>query len=380
MLPRGAVIAIFVGCALSRTGLAQATQPASAPAATTQATQPTQTWTYQGGGQWAQKARTQPTTQLIDNPTLDKVDRLLARHMFNTARSIVLDWLKKNSQAPDRDRGLFLLAEAYYQYGDRTRAFYHLDELMDTYGESRLFYPALEKQYQIADAYLRGYKNRLFGLPIMGAEDDGIEMLFRIQERAPGSPLADRALLRTADYYYDNAEYDLAADAYGFYARRYPRSPLLARVLIRRAFASLAQFRGLNYDATPLVDAKAQLESFRVSFPELAEQENVPAVIERINATLAAKLLETGKFYERTHKPRSAAYTYRYLLSRYPDSRDAEKARGRIGRLPQWALNDPAPSPEANEEDVPLTGTESEVPGMPPATVTKPGPRAPSSR
>ena len=374
----GVVVAILL-CAVPRPGAAQTTQPATQPTQPTQPTRPTQTWTYTGSGQWSQKAQTQPTTQLIENATLDKVDRLLARHKFNSARAIVLDWLKKNTAAPDRDRALFLLAESYYQYGDRTRAFYHLDELMDTYGESRLFYPALEKQYQIADAYLRGYKNRLFGLPIMGAEDDGIEMLFRIQERAPGSPLADRALLRTADYYYDEAQYDLAADAYGFYARRYPRSPLLARVLIRRAFASLAQFRGLHYDATPLVDAKAQLEGFRVQFPELAEQENVPAVIERINATLAAKLLETGKFYERTHKPRSAAYTYRYLLSRYPDSRDAGKARGRMGRLPKWALTDPAPSPEAGEEDVPLTGTESEL-GGPPGTVTKPGPRTPGSR
>jgi outer membrane protein assembly factor BamD len=231
---------------------------------------------------------------------------------------------------------------------------------MDYYGESRLFYPALEKQYQIADAYLRGYKNRLFGIPMLGAEDDGIEMLFRIQERAPGSPLAERAVLRTADFYYDHAEYDLAADVYAHYARRYPRNPLLPRVQLRRAFASLAQFRGLNYDATPLVDAKAQLEAFRVAFPQMAQEENVAAVIERINATLAAKLYHTADFYNRTHAPRSAAYTYRYLIGRYPESRDAAKAQRKLERLPQWALNDPAPSPARDAEDVPLTGTEGE--------------------
>ena len=344
------------------------------------AAQTTQAWKYTGPGQWTPQApRTQPTTQLIENPTLDKVDRLLARKQHGPARKIVLDWLKKHPKAPDRDRGLFLLAEGYYQYGDRTRAFYHLDELMDYFGESRLFYPALEKQYQIADAYLRGYKNRLFGLPILGAQEDGVEMLFRIQERAPGSPLADRALLRTADYYYDHAEYDLAADAYGFYARRYPRSPLIGRVLLRRAFASLAQFRGLNYDVTPLVDAKAQLEAFRTAFPEMAEQENVTAVTERINATLAAKLYHTAGFYRRTREPRAAAYTYRYLISRYPESREAGRAKQQLERLPQWALADPAPSPEPGEEDVPLTGNEM-GPGGPSGTVTEPKPRTPLTR
>jgi TolA-binding protein len=326
------------------------------------------TWTYGGRGQWTQQrqalAQSQPTTQLVENPTLDKVDRLLAQHKHGPARQIVLNWLKANPKAPDRDRGLFLLAEAYYQYGDRTRAFYHLDELMDYYGESRLFYPALEKQYQIADAYLRGYKNRLFGIPMLSAQEDGVEMLFRIQERAPGSPLAERAVLRTADYYYDHAQYDLAADVYAHYARRYPRSPLLQRVQLRRAFASLAQFRGLNYDATPLVDAKAQLEAIQAAYPQMAEEENLPAVIERINQTLAAKLYHTADFYKRTHAPRSAAYTYRYLISRYPESREASKAQRALERLPQWALNDPVPSPARGAEDVPLTGKEGE-PGTP---------------
>ena len=326
-------------------------------------TQP-QTWTYRGPGQWTQQrqalAQSRPTTQLVENPTLDRVERLLARKKHGPAKKIVLDWLKKYPQAPDRDRGLFLLAEAYYQYGDRTRAFYHLDELMDYFGESRLFYPALEKQYQIADAYLRGYKTRLFGIPLLSATDDGIEMLFRIQERAPGSPLAERAVLRTADYYYDHAQYELAADVYGHYARRYPRSPLLDRVQLRRAFASLAQFRGLNYDATPLIDAKAQLETIQVAYPQMAEEENIAAVIERINATLAAKHYRTADFYTRTHAPRSAAYIYRYLISRYPESREAEKAKRKLERLPQWALNDPPPSPPSGDEDDVMTGREGE--------------------
>jgi outer membrane protein assembly factor BamD len=364
-------MSVRVGCAVCVFALACATRPAAAQS---------RTWTYGGSGQWTQQqqrpAQSQPTTQLIDNPTLDKVDRLLARRQHGPARQIVLAWLKRNPKAPDRDRGLFLLAEAYYQYGDRTRAFFHLDELMDYFGESRLFYPALEKQYQIADAYLRGYKNRLFGFPMLGAEEDGVEMLFRIQERAPGSPLAERALLRTADYYYDHAQYDLASDVYEAYARRYPRSPLIPRVQFRRAFASLAQFRGLNYDATPLVDAKAQLRSIQAAYPQMAEDENVPAVIERINATLAAKLYHIADFYVRTHKPRSAAYTYRYLIARYPESREAAKARDKLNRLPQWALAGPPPSPATDEQDVPLTGSE-QGPGPTPG----PGPGgAPKSR
>ena len=327
-----------------------ATAPTTAPAP---ATAPAQTWTYDGRGNWTAvpDPQTAPATQRVDNPALDRVDRLLARRQHGAARKLVLGWLRNNRSAPDRDRGVFLLAEAYYQYGDRIRAFYHLDELLDVHPESRLFYPALEKQYEIADRFLRGYKRRLFGIPMLGAEEEAIDMLFRIQERAPGSPLAERALLRTADYYYDRGQYELAADAYREYARGYPRSPVIPRVKLRQAFASLAQFRGRYYDATPLIDARAQLEGLQGAFPEMAGEEGVESVLRRIDATIADKLYWTGNFYRRTNEPRAAAYMFRYLISRYPQSPEADRARQRLEQLPQWALAGPAPSAEKEGEE-----------------------------
>ena len=329
-----------------------ATGAAGAPA-TAPSTAPAQTWTYDGRGNWTPvpEPTSAPTMSRVDNPTLDRVDRLLARGRHQPARKLVVNWLRKNRSAPDRDRGVFLLADAYYQYGDRIRAFYHLDELLDLHPESRLFYPALEKQYDIADRFLRGYKRRLFGMPLLGAEEEAIDMLFRIQERAPGSPLAERALLRTADYYYGRGQYDLAADAYREYARSYPRSPVIPRVKLRQAFASLAQFRGRYYDATPLIDARAQLETLQASFPDLAKEEGIESVLQRVDATMADKLYWTGNFYRRTNEPRAAAYTFRYLISRYPQSPEAERARQRLEQLPQWALAAPAPSAERADED-----------------------------
>jgi outer membrane assembly lipoprotein YfiO len=330
----------------------QQTQPQSQPTTPPQ-TQP-QTWTYTGPGNWT-AAQTQPaatTTQPAANPTLDCADRLLAARKHGSARKLVLSWIRRNPRAADRDRALFLLAEAYYQYGDRVRAFYQLDELLDTYPESRLFYPALEKQYQIADRYLRGYKQRLFGIPLISAEEDAIDMLFRIQERAPGSPVAERALLRTADYYYADGQYDLAGDAYGAYARSYPRSPLVPRVRLRQAYSALAQFRGTYYDATPLVDARAQLEAIQAMYPEMAREENLSRVIERVDQTLAAKLYWTAGFYRRTNEPKAAVYTYRYLINRYPTSEEAQRAQRRLGQMPQWALADPPPTAATSEQDV----------------------------
>jgi outer membrane protein assembly factor BamD (BamD/ComL family) len=151
-----------------------------------------------------------------------------------------------NKESANRDRGLYLIAKAFYGYGDRIKAFYYCDELMDTYPESDLFTPALELQYKIADRYLDGYKRRWLGIPIFQAKEEAVEMLYRIRNRAPGSPLAETSLLRTADHYRFDGQFDFAADAYAFYAKQYPRSPMTPRARLWGAYCQLAQFRGIG--------------------------------------------------------------------------------------------------------------------------------------
>jgi outer membrane assembly lipoprotein YfiO len=280
---------------------------------------------------------------MIDDPALDRLENLLAGGRKDAALKEIIAWIKSHPDAPDRDRGLFLLAEAYRQTGDGVRAFYHCDELMEFYPTSRFYYPALEKQYAIADEYLNGRKRTVLGFIPVGAEDEAVEMLFRIQERSPGSPIAERSLLRTADYYYDSSQFDLAADAYAAYLKSYPRSPEVPRVSLYRAFASLAQFRGLRFDATPLIDARAQLEDVLAKYPQLATQEGVQEFIQRIDATVAAKVYVTADFYRRTREPRAAVYLWRYLMKTYPDSREAQLAQRDLDRAPAWALEAPVP-------------------------------------
>jgi outer membrane protein assembly factor BamD (BamD/ComL family) len=323
-------------------------------------TQPS--WELRRDGRWREAGtKVQPSaTQRAAEPMLERVEILLDQRKYKEAEKQGIRWLLKNRRSPSRDRGLMLVARALYGYGNRIRSFYYLDELMDTYPDSPLYGDALRMQYRIAERYLEGYKRRLFGLPILGAQEEGIEMLFRIQNRAPGSPLAEQALLRTADFYYHDGQYDFAADAYGWYLRTYPRSPEVPRVKLRQAFSSLLQFRGIRFDPTPMIDARQQLRDVAANHPELAERENVAVVLERIDRALAEKLYETGDFYRRTREPRAAAYTFRQLIDTYPDSPRAADAREKLDDLPRWALA--APPPPARDASAATT-----MPAQPPA-------------
>jgi outer membrane assembly lipoprotein YfiO len=238
---------------------------------------------------------------------------------------------------------VWLLAESHYQLDDRIPAFYYLDELMDKYPDSRWYAAALQRQYDIADDFLTGHKIRFLGLSIFSATDEGIEMLFRIQERAPGSVLAEKALVRTADYYYASSDFDLAEDAYGAFVRDFPRSKDVPRVKLRRAYSALAQFRGVRFDATQIVDARAQLLEIMHDYPDLAAEEHVGEVIERIDVDCARKILLTAQYYERVHDPAGAAYHYKFLVETYPNSPEAATARQSLAKLPAKAQSGPQP-------------------------------------
>lgn len=299
-------------------------------------------WELRDNGQWQQVNA--PLSAPVADPTLDRVEEMLANGQITPAKKLVLAWIKSNKESPIRDRAVYLLGEANHLYGHRIMAFYNFDEVMDLYPDSRYFYPSLSRQYEIADAYLNGYKRRFLGIPMLSAESEATEMLYRIQQRAPGSPLAEKALLRAADYYYASGDYDLAADAYGAYIQNYPRSPQVARVRLQQAFSALAQFRGIRFDATPIIDARQQLNDYAAAYPRLAADQNVSSIISRIDLALARKMMVVADLYRRTDKPQAAAYYYQFVVRNFPKLPEAAEAQRQLAKLPAVEASAPAAS------------------------------------
>lgn len=298
-------------------------------------------------GHWQPIAPVAAPAAVVADPQLDHMSQLLSVGDGKAALNVGLDWIKSHSKtAPSRDRALLLIARSKYQIDggdDWINAYYYCDELMDEYPDSKLFYDALQLQFTIADRFIAGHQDKFLGLPIVGRQDQAIEMMYRIQERSPGSPLAEKALLRTCDFYYSTGDYELAHDAYGFYMKTYPRSPMMSQVKLRQAFSSLAQFHGVRFDPTCLLDARAELLDVITAYPAMAKEKDLQAIVARIDQTLARKLLVTADYYRRTSAPRGAVYVYRYLIDVYPDSDEAAEAKKVLASMPASALKDLPP-------------------------------------
>ena len=152
----------------------------------------TQTWEFRAG-RWM-KAPDPTTAPAVDEPMLDQAEQLLVQHDPKTAKKILLAWEKVNKHSPVRDRCIFLFSEVFFQQDDRIKSFFFCDELMDEYPESKLFQAALQKQFDIAYDYLNGYKDTFLGMRILDMGTEGVQMMWRIQQRSPGSPLAEKGL------------------------------------------------------------------------------------------------------------------------------------------------------------------------------------------
>ena len=301
-----------------------------------------ETWELRNG-QWVQVRTAAATQQTASDPQLDSIEASIASAPKEAFRRAV-KWLRSNRRSAQWDRGLYVAAESLYAGGNRTKAFLYCDELLDERAESSLFGAALELQYKIADEYVGGYRSRFLGIPFVSNEADGVEMLYRIQSRSPGSEIAERSLLRTGDFYYADGQFDLAGDVYNKYAELYPRSPNVEQVSLRQAYSYYAQFRGVRFDPTTLLDARQKILELIARYPELAQKENLPSLVNAIDATLARKLYVTADFYRRTHALPAAAKTYSNLIAAYPDSPEAGQAKTRLAALPESAKAFAAPS------------------------------------
>src|SRR5689334_13790593 len=140
--------------------LVVAQQPSTT--APTQPASPPQTIELRNGQYWEPVSN--PTTAPVTDEILERAGQFVANNNNSAAKKLLVNWLKRNKESPLRDRALFLLGTANFQYGDRINSFYNFDELLDNFPDSKYFYAALEKQYAIADAFLNGYRRRLAGI------------------------------------------------------------------------------------------------------------------------------------------------------------------------------------------------------------------------
>jgi len=275
-------------------------------------------------GAWVPLVEPDPSTP--DGQVAQMIKDLAA----NRTKDVIghaMQWLKDNKTHPLVPQVMLLQSDAEVARNTKYKALYPLEDLVNNFPNSELYTAATEREFDIADAFLKGYKKKTLGMRIFPVADDGIELLDRIQDRQRGSPLAERAGIRVADYYYENGQFQDAIDAYGDFLKRYPFSQYVRKAEVRRAEASAGSFKGVKFDVTPLLDARERMAAIRDAYPQTAQDLQIPAIEDRILQLDGQKELEIARYYWRAGQLYASAYYYKRVVRYWPGTQMAQTAQ-----------------------------------------------------
>ncbi|MEM7628959.1 MAG: outer membrane protein assembly factor BamD [Planctomycetota bacterium] len=275
---------------------------------------------------WTAASAPEPGT---DEALIADARRLLAEGKPKRARSILSDWIdvNKRSVSPLLPQAYLLRGDADLASGREFRALFDYEAVIRDFPASPEFATAVEREFDIGVRYLSGLKRRFLGtFRFEDARTTGEELLIRVQERLPGSALAERAAIFLADFYYDRRELDLAGEMYGIFLVNYPRSRHTEHARLRQIFCNVARFKGPSYDGAGLLEARLLIENYAARHPGSADIGLIDGLSHRIDEAEAAQRYQTAMWYLKRNDEPSARLTLRRLVRNHPRSAAAREA------------------------------------------------------
>lgn len=298
---------------------------------------------------------------------LQLIRRKLVAGDASKAEDEAEDWIEANPGSGLLVEAYLLKADSIAAQGDYYRSLQDYELVIGLYPGTEQYRTAIEREYDIAKLFVGGLyrKSRWTGLRIYEADDTGVELLIRVQERLPGSALGEKASNDIGDYYFDKGVMDMASEAYDLFLLNYPTSRQREWATLRLIQASLARYKGPEFDPSGLTDAAQRLREYTRDYPAAAEKIGAEALMVRINESLAKKKLVTARWYEERGQERGAITMYRNVVQDYPGSAAALEAleelkeRGEPVVDPRKAKREAARVNELDDVD-PVPGFEPE--------------------
>jgi outer membrane protein assembly factor BamD (BamD/ComL family) len=216
-------------------------------------------------------------------------------------------WIDQHERNPLLSEAHLLRGDALRAQGNYYKALFDYEFVARGYPASETFVIAIERELEIGTLYARGLKRKWLGMRIIDAGDIAEELLIRVQERMPGSQLAEKAALELADYYFRRRK-----------MRLFPESDQVSHARKRLIYAHLATFKGPEFDASGLHEARAKLRELIVLEPAAADDFEAESLLTRLDESDARKMLLTAQWYLRIGDPVAAEVMVRRLVELYP--------------------------------------------------------------
>jgi outer membrane protein assembly factor BamD (BamD/ComL family) len=228
---------------------------------------------------------------------------------------------------PDRvgpDLDLFIDGELQYWKDHYGRALVKFEKMLKNYPGSEYAAAALQREFDMAKAYLEGRKKTVLGILKISGYEEGISIMEKVSDRAgldEPNGIGLRAAISVAEHFEAQEQYFEAYLKWSEIASYWESGPVGKRALYRMAEDNLLSYdkparrKRANYDASRLSTAKTYYARFLALYPEEAKEDQVPEKMKHIDEEFAYKQYAIGQFYRRTGK-RQAANLYFDMVAR----------------------------------------------------------------
>ncbi len=215
---------------------------------------------------------------------------------------------------------MFIGAELPLARGEFGKAVRSYDKFLDEYPRSELYESALDRQFQIATAYLAGRKRQFLKFFRIKGYSEGAKIMEKIADRAGDAPIAQRAMTSIAESYEKRLKFTEAYESWSQISSRWPGGDIGRKALQGMAKSMHAAYRGPKYDASSLYSAKSYYQDLQMRYPKYAEEISVEQILARIEEQIAYKEYTTGEYYEKTDSKLAANLYYQHVAENWPDS------------------------------------------------------------
>jgi len=240
-------------------------------------------------------------------------------------------------QSPFAEETAFLIGESYYKLGQLELANERFTAYLNHSASPKHFEEAIHYKFQIAEQFRGGAKKPLFGshkLPkIVSGEEDALQIYDEVVTSLPHDEVAAKALLGKAEIQLRLEDYKPSLETLDLLIRRFPKHDLAAQGFLEKSHAYLMQCKDRSLDPALLDLAEVNLRKFRLAFPRegrILEAEKDFAEMQEI---FAERLMETGRFFQKTKKVPASIIYYSKVLSQYPNTKAAAEAQERLESL-----------------------------------------------
>ena len=186
------------------------------------------------------------------------------------------------------------------------------ERLLKKYPGSEFADLAIQREYDMATAYLQGRKKTVLGFIKISGYATGVAIMEKISDRAgidEPNGVGLNAAISVAEHYEQRQQYLEAYLKWSEIASYWETGPLGKRAMYRMAEDNFDAYnlhpeaKRPRFDASKLTTAKTYYEKYQALYPDDAAKEDVPAKLTTIEEEMAFKQFTIGKYYRHMAEP-----------------------------------------------------------------------------